>query len=187
MVNVLADIEAIPDDPKESYYIKQCLRALQDRLIKLETSPLQQSIDALAARLAALEAPPAAGADQVNVDRALLVGIGDFAGAAITTGIKRYVQIPFAMDLVAWTLVADAVGSIVIDVWRSSYSSFPPVVAGSIAGSEKPTLASAQKNQNLSPTTWSRSLEAGDVLAFNVASATTVKQVTLSLHYRSRL
>lgn len=185
MPDVIPDIDAIPDQPQEMYFIKRCLRELQRRLAEVENSPMQQSIDALTARVAALEAPKVAAEPALQLDRAILVGIGDFAGGVITTGIKRYVQIPFAMELVGWTLVANAVGSIVLDVWRSSYASFPPVVAGSITGTDKPTLASKQQNQNTSPTAWDRLLKAGDVLAFNVDSASTVKQVTLTLHYRS--
>lgn len=105
----------------------------------------------------------------------------DNGGVPITTGIKGYIEIPFSGTFEGWTIVADLSGSIVVDVWKDTYVNFPPTVADSITGSEKPTLASAQKNQDLSLTTWTTSFSAGDILAFNVDSATTVTKVTVSL------
>jgi len=103
----------------------------------------------------------------------------DGGGAAITTGVKGYLEIPFAMTITGWTLVADQSGSIVIDVWKDTYANFPPTVADTIAGTEKPTLSSAQKNQDTSLTTWTTSVAAGDIIGFNVDSAATVTKVTL--------
>lgn len=106
----------------------------------------------------------------------------DNRGSAIGTGVKADVRIPFACTVAGWTLVADQTGSIVIDVWRDTYANFPPVVGDSIAGSEKPTLSSASKNQDLSLSTWTTSLAEGDILRFNVDSVSTVTRVALSLH-----
>jgi hypothetical protein len=87
--------------------------------------------------------------------------------------------IPYNMTISSWTIVADQTGSIVIDVLRSDYTSFPPTL--SIAGSEKPTLSSASKNQDLSLSTWTTGITAGDIVRFNVDSASTVTKVTLSI------
>ncbi len=104
----------------------------------------------------------------------------DGAGAAITTGVKGYVTIPFACKIQGWTLVADQAGSIVIDVWKDTYANYPPVVGDSIAGSEKPTITAAVKGQDLSLTTWtSLDVAAGDVLGFNVDSCATIQKANL--------
>lgn len=105
----------------------------------------------------------------------------DGGGSAITTGQKGYLEIPFACTITGWTILADQSGSIVVDVWKDTYANFPPTVADTIAGSEKPTLSSAQKNQDLTLTTWTTAVSAGDVLAFNVDSAATVTRVLVSL------
>ena len=110
----------------------------------------------------------------------LYVVIGDNVNT-ISTGVKGFVPIDFSGIITGWTLVADASGSIVIDVWKDTYANFPPTVADTIAGSEKPTLSSVQKNQDLSLSSWTTNLSPGDVLGFNVDSATTVKQVTLCI------
>ena len=116
-----------------------------------------------------------------TIPRAIVISIGSVGSGVISTGVKSYVEIPLGCEIEGWTLVADVSGSIVIDVWKDTYANFPPVVGDSIAGTEKPTLSSAQKNQDLALTTWTKTIVAGDVLAFNVDSATTVEQVTLTL------
>ena len=108
----------------------------------------------------------------------------DGGGSAITTGEKGHLEIPFAMTITGWTILADQSGSIVVDVWKDTYANFPPTVADTIAGTELPTLASVQKNQDLTLTTWTTAVAAGDILAFNVDSITTVQRVTISLRGR---
>jgi len=102
-------------------------------------------------------------------------------GSAIVAGSTTQIigQVPFDMTITGWQIVSNIAGSIVIDIWKSTYGTYPPVVGGSITGSQKPTLSSADKNQNLNPNTWSTSLTAGDALIFNIDSAATVTQVSL--------
>ena len=105
----------------------------------------------------------------------------DGGGSAITTGLKGFIEISFHMTIEGWTVVADVSGSIVVDVWKDTYANFPPTVADTIAGTEKPTLASAQKNQDLTLTTWATAVTAGDIIGFNVDSITTVTRVTVAI------
>lgn len=105
----------------------------------------------------------------------------DGGGVAIGTGQKGYLEIPFAMTITGWTLVADQTGSIVVDVWKTPYGSFPPGSGNTITGSDIPTISSAKSGQNLAVSAWSTSLSAGDILAYNVNSVSTVQRVTLSI------
>lgn len=105
----------------------------------------------------------------------------DGGGAAITTGVKGDLLIPYACTITAATLIADQTGSIVIDVWRDSYANFPPTVADTITASAKPTLSSAAKSQDTTLTGWSTAITAGQLLRFNVDSVSTVTRVTLAL------
>jgi len=77
--------------------------------------------------------------------------------------------------------MSDQTGSIVVDVWKDTYANFPPTVADRIAGTERPTLSSATKNQDLSLSTWQTSVTSGDIIAFNVDSASTLTRVNLSI------
>jgi hypothetical protein len=77
--------------------------------------------------------------------------------------------------------LADVSGSITIDVWKGTQANFPPTVTDSIAGSEKPTLSSQTNSSDANLTTWSISVAAGDVVAFNVDSVTNIHKVTLTI------
>ena len=108
----------------------------------------------------------------------------DGLGNAITTGVKGYVSRPYNFKIVGWVILADASGSIVIDVWKDTLGNFPPTVADTITGTEKPTLSSQTNNTDTSLTSWTTAYTAGDVLGFNVDSATTVTKVTLILNIK---
>lgn len=110
-----------------------------------------------------------------------LTFIIDGGGQAITTGIKGDLEIPFACTIVGVTMLADATGSIVVDIWKDSYANFPPLVGDSIVASAPPTIASDIKSQDETLTGWTTKLTAGDILRFNVNSAATIKRVTISL------
>ena len=112
--------------------------------------------------------------------RSLDIIIGDGV-QVISTGVKGFVEIPYDCEITSARLVADASGSIVVDIWNDTYANFPPTDADSITAAAPPTLATAQKAEDTTLTDWIVALSAGDWLAFNVDSATTVKQVTLSL------
>lgn len=108
----------------------------------------------------------------------------DGGGSAIATGLKGFLEVPFDCVVTAWRIVSDASGSIVVDIYKDTYANFPPTVADTITASAKPTLSSAQKNEDSTLTGWTTSFTDGDWLAFNVDSATTVTRVTLSLTVR---
>lgn len=105
----------------------------------------------------------------------------DGGGSAITTGVKHYIEMPYAMTVTGWTFVADQTGSIVIDVWKDTYANYPPTVADTIAGTEKPTISASDKGQDLTLTTWTTSISKGDIIGINVDSAATVTKAWLTI------
>jgi hypothetical protein len=104
----------------------------------------------------------------------------DGSGGTITSGIKGYVQIPYACTINSWRIIANASGSTVIDVWKTASPTIP-TVANTITGTAKPTLSVAQTSASSTLTGWTTSIAANDILAFNVDSATTVSWVILQL------
>ena len=106
----------------------------------------------------------------------------DGGGAAITTGVKGDITVPFDCTVLEWTLLADQTGSAVVEVSKASYSGWPTVSA--ITASAKPTLSSARKAQSSALTGWNTAISAGDVLQIGVNSAATVQRVTLALRVR---
>jgi hypothetical protein len=110
----------------------------------------------------------------------------DGGGATITTGMKGYVVVPFACTITQSTLLADQSGSIVVNVYRCTYAQFDagtthPVAADKITASAPPTISSATKAQDSTLTGWTTAINAGDILAFNVDSVSTVQRVTIAL------
>jgi hypothetical protein len=103
----------------------------------------------------------------------------DGNGTVITTGQKGYTQLSYACTINSWTLLADQAGSIVVDIWKNSYANYPPTDADSITGSAPPTLSSANKATSSTLTGWTTAIDAGDILGFNVDSATAVTRVRL--------
>lgn len=93
-----------------------------------------------------------------------------------------YLFVPYNFTVTGWQLIANASGSIVIDIQKTSYASFPASFT-SVAGTEKPTLSSAQKNEDLTLSTWTDvTWTKGEIIAFVVeATPTTVARVTLRL------
>ena len=91
-------------------------------------------------------------------------------------------RVPFDCTINNWTIVADASGSIVIDIWKDTYANYPPTDSpDSITASAPPTLSSAAAATSSTLTGWTTSLTKGDILRFNVDSITTCKRVTLAL------
>lgn len=108
----------------------------------------------------------------------------DGGGSTITTGVKGDLEIPFACSIEQVTTLADQTGSIVVDIWKDTYANYPPTVADTITASAKPTLSSASKAQDATLTGWTKTVNAGDILRFNVDSVTTCQRVLISLKVR---
>jgi hypothetical protein len=103
------------------------------------------------------------------------------AGGQISTGVKGYVTIPYAGTITGWQLVGTPSGSMVVDVWKDTFANFPPTVADTITGSEKPTLSSSTAAEDLALSTWTTGVATGDIMAFNVDSSSTLTNATLTI------
>lgn len=104
----------------------------------------------------------------------------DGAGQVPTTGVKGQINMPSGCTITGWVLTADQSGSAVIDVLRSTYAGFP--TTSSIAGTDKPTLSSVQKNENLAVSAWTTAISAGDQIQFNLNSVTTCTRLNLTIN-----
>lgn len=110
----------------------------------------------------------------------------DGGGSALTTGMKGYIEVPFGFTITQVTTLADVSGSVVVDIFKCTYAQFDagsthPVSADKITSSTPPTISSATKAQDSTLTSWTTAISAGDILGFNVNSATTVTRVTVSI------
>ena len=107
----------------------------------------------------------------------------DGNGAALVVGTKAYVRIPQAGTITKVTMLADVSGSAVVDVWKDTYANYPPTVADTITASAKPAISSATKSEDATLTGWTLSIAAGDVIAFNLDSCTTITRLTVEIEF----
>lgn len=98
-----------------------------------------------------------------------------------SAGLKGFVPIPFAATIVAYSLLADASGDMVVDIWKDTMANFPPDNSDSITAGLEPELSSAQGIYSTTLTGWTTSVAAGDVLAFNVDSCSGISKATITL------
>lgn len=116
-----------------------------------------------------------------NLAIATITMIIDGGGSEIADGEAGHLEIPFAATITRVTTLADQSGSIVVDIWNDTYANFPPTDADSITSATPPTISGAVKAQDDTLSGWTTAITAGDVLAFNVDSCTTIERVTISL------
>jgi hypothetical protein len=118
-----------------------------------------------------------------------IVALFDAGTGVVATNSRVSIPgISFNGTITGWQIfeVSDTpiVSSCVVDVWKDTYASFPPIVGDSIFTTpNKPTLTSAIKNQNISPTFIGAgaTVSIGDCLVFNVDSNTGGRKLIVSL------
>jgi hypothetical protein len=118
--------------------------------------------------------------ERVNLNGTSISFNIDGGGAVIATGIKGTLEVPFACTITGWALLADAAGSMVVNVKKSTYAGYP--TTASITGTALPTLATAQKGTGTTLTGWTTTVAMNDILVFVVNSCTTITRATLVLH-----
>lgn len=115
--------------------------------------------------------------------RSVSVTVASTNGSVIATGPTFFGTAPFAGRITKWVLVADQAGSAVIDVWKTPLASAPATSGNSITGSSKPTLTSVIQNSSTTLTGWTTTtVNADDVIYFNVVSASTITKLNVVLY-----
>lgn len=106
----------------------------------------------------------------------------DGGGVALTTGQKAYLRMLRAGTISAWTILADRVGSIAFDLFKSTFAGYPPVA--SIVAAAPPQLVTTDHGESSTLTGWTISVAAGDVLGVSITSVATIQRVTLQLDWQ---
>ena len=170
------NIQGLGDDDHTQYILKSLLTTRGDLIRRSATVPERVALGVDGQKLAS------DGTDAVWEDDIVTINfIIDGGGSAITTGEKGHLIVDFACTIQSVTVLADQSGSIVVDIWKDNYASFPPIDGDSITASAPPTLSGAQKSQDSTLTSWTTTITAGDILAYNVDSITTCERVLISL------
>ena len=114
-------------------------------------------------------------------------------GGEITPGVKGFIVVPYKGMITGYTMLADKVGSITIDIMKQIYEHYEDMLTDPLGASmitnnlpagEYPTITNAQKAQTSSLSNWSPDLQPGYILGFNVISCTDITKLMLSLTVR---
>lgn len=131
--------------------------------------------------------PPAASSDFFGVALRTVADLTrtinfvlDNGSNDITSGVKGSLGLDVSGRIESWTLVSENEGSIVIDIKRDKYDTYPDNLT-SIVGSEYPKLSTQKKNRDESLSTWTTDLVAGDILDFSVVSCSGIQKCSLFL------
>jgi len=104
----------------------------------------------------------------------------DGGGSAITSGVKGFVEVPFACTVISATILGDQSGSIAVETWRTNSASIPPTRAGAMFTNYL-TTAQASTDTTFSGNT-SLALANQDRIGFNVTTnALSLTRITLQL------
>ncbi len=94
----------------------------------------------------------------------------DNGSRPMTTGNKGYLTIDVTGEIQSWVIVADAVGTLELDIKKCAFSDFPNTV--SICGGNTPQLNAEVKNTDIVLNGWSKQLTAGDIIQYEVINTT---------------
>lgn len=109
------------------------------------------------------------------------------SSTAIVAGATNvvYVSCPVVGTIQGVKVVTSGgAGSCVLDVWKIPFTSFPPSSGNSITASAKPTISAGTTYSDFTLTGWNRTINAGDVLAFVINSASVFTQIEIVLEIR---
>ena len=98
-------------------------------------------------------------------------------------GIKTDFVVPHDMLITNWTMLADVEGSIEVDLWKSNLDDYPPTVAGSVTGTDKPRLSSQVKASSSALTGWTKTWLAGECIRVNLDSALHLSRASAILEF----
>jgi hypothetical protein len=103
----------------------------------------------------------------------------DGGGSQLTTGQKGYIRVPYNATITGWAIISREIGSVTFDVWKLNGAK--PTVANTITASAKPTLISTDVATSNTLTGWTTSIQAGDIIGWNLDSVATSTWVILEL------
>ena len=90
---------------------------------------------------------------------------------AMTTGKKGYLTIDVTGEIESYILISSEVGNLEVDIKKSTFSDFPNT--SSICGGNFPTLSGTNKSSDVNLSGWSKTLNAGDILEYEVINTST--------------
>jgi hypothetical protein len=113
----------------------------------------------------------------------------DGGGNSVTTGIKGYLEVPFACTLTSAKMFFDTSAVARVDIYKDIYANYPPTSADTIissAGGDTTFSTSGVSATKFSATisnTWTKAVNANDVFGFEVEQNDNATQIIIVLNY----
>ncbi len=106
-----------------------------------------------------------------------------FSGGAgvIEVGASQSLYVPFGFTITGAALIADRVGTVQVDIRKTSFATYPPSSLNSICGGAPPTLSNVDKAIVSDLSLWDVAVVAGDTLQFICTACVGIKAATLTL------
>ena len=122
--------------------------------------------------------PPAAGAPFFTIALANTADLTrtinyvvDNGSVAMTTGKKGYLTIDVTGVIQSYILISSEIGNLELDIKKSTFANFPNTL--SICGGNFPTLSGTNKSTDVDLSGWTKTLNAGDILEYEVINTST--------------
>ncbi len=143
------------------------------------------SLVLFAGSLVAQYSPPSSG-PAVTVVHSIGASF-DGSGNALAAGVKTYITVPYACNIVAWDMTVDT-GTATVDVWKMATGTAIPTVANTITAARVlPAIATGTALHSTAITTWAGysspgvPVAANDIFAFAVNAVAGSTKVSLVL------
>lgn len=122
---------------------------------------------------------------EVVVDKtrtyALTFVIEGGGGVDIVVGESGSLLIPMSCTINAAYLLANSIGDIEVDIWKSSYANHPSTVADSVVAAAPLVLVNASASLDATLTGWTTTIARNEIITFNVNSCTGMRRLTVVL------
>ena len=104
----------------------------------------------------------------------------DNGSRPMTIGNKGYLTIDVTGNIQSFILLADNIGTLELDIRKCNFDDFPAGV--SICGNSRPELNNEVKKSDITLTGWTKQLNAGDILQYEVINvSTSLKKFAIAL------
>lgn len=112
-------------------------------------------------------------------------GAGWMNSTVITTPTFDFdITLPRNCTLAEVTILTKGgAGGCTIDIWKSTFGSYPPVLGGTICGGSPPAIAAGVKYDNSTLAGWTTTFLAGDILLFHLSGVTVFTQIEITLKF----
>jgi len=96
--------------------------------------------------------------------------IFDGGGSAVATTAVQYTYIPYACTIYSSVLFSDLGCTASVEIWRTTFSNYPPTSADKISASAPTTITAGLTEHDTNLTGWSLAIPANSFIAIKVAS-----------------